>query len=57
MALLFSASLLAARCSLLAHDLGHARAASHKETEVAGITLWLFGGVARLKGTFPSAEL
>jgi Zn-dependent protease/CBS domain-containing protein len=41
--------------SLLAHELGHAITARREGMELDGITLWLFGGVARFKGMFPSA--
>jgi Zn-dependent protease/CBS domain-containing protein len=41
--------------SLLAHELGHAVRARREGMEIDGITLWLFGGVARFKGMFPSA--
>lgn len=41
--------------SLLAHELGHAVVARRRGMELDGITLWLFGGVARFKGMFPSA--
>jgi len=41
--------------SLLAHELGHAFEAQHEGMEIDGITLWLFGGVAKFKGQFPSA--
>jgi Zn-dependent protease len=41
--------------SLLAHELGHATTALREGMEIDGITLWLFGGVARFKGMFPSA--
>lgn len=41
--------------SLLAHELGHAFRAQKEGMEIDGITLWLFGGVARFKGMFPSA--
>jgi Zn-dependent protease/CBS domain-containing protein len=41
--------------SLLAHELGHALQARRDGMEIDGITLWLFGGVARFKGQFPSA--
>lgn len=41
--------------SLLAHELGHALQARREGMEIDGITLWLFGGVARFKGQFPSA--
>ncbi|MFI6478397.1 site-2 protease family protein [Nonomuraea sp. NPDC050663] len=36
--------------SLLAHELAHALVARREGVEVAGITLWLLGGVAELKG-------
>jgi Zn-dependent protease/CBS domain-containing protein len=41
--------------SLLGHELGHAFVAQREGMEIEGITLWLFGGVAKFKGTFPSA--
>jgi Zn-dependent protease/CBS domain-containing protein len=41
--------------SLLAHELGHALQARREGMEIEGITLWLFGGVAKFKGLFPSA--
>lgn len=41
--------------SLLLHELGHAVQARREGMEIEGITLWLFGGVARFKGEFPSA--
>jgi Zn-dependent protease/CBS domain-containing protein len=41
--------------SLLLHELGHAIQARRDGLEIDGITLWLFGGVARFKGQFPSA--
>jgi len=41
--------------SLLAHELGHALQARRDGMEIEGITLWLFGGVARFKGMFPTA--
>jgi Zn-dependent protease/predicted transcriptional regulator len=41
--------------SLLLHELGHAVQARREGIEIEGITLWLFGGVAQFKGTFPSA--
>jgi Zn-dependent protease len=41
--------------SLLLHELGHAVQARREGMEIEGITLWLFGGVARFRGSFPSA--
>jgi Zn-dependent protease/CBS domain-containing protein len=41
--------------SVLLHELGHALQARREQVEIEGITLWLFGGVASLKGTFESA--
>ena len=41
--------------SLLLHELGHALQAKREGIEIEGINLWLFGGVARFKGAFPSA--
>ena len=41
--------------SLLLHELGHALQARREQVEIEGITLWLFGGVARFKGEMPSA--
>lgn len=41
--------------SLLLHELGHAVRARREGMEIDGITLWLFGGVAKFKGMFPSA--
>jgi Zn-dependent protease len=37
--------------SLLAHELAHAVVAQRMGVRVDGITLWLFGGVARLSGS------
>lgn len=41
--------------SLLAHEFGHALQARREGMEIDGITLWLFGGVAKFRGMFPSA--
>lgn len=41
--------------SLLGHELGHAVQAQREGMAIDGITLWLFGGVARFRGMFPSA--
>ena len=41
--------------SLLGHELGHALQARREGMEIEGITLWLFGGVAKFRGLFPSA--
>lgn len=40
--------------SLLAHELAHAIVARRNGVEVDGIVLWLFGGVARLRGDAPN---
>ena len=42
--------------SLLAHELSHALVATSHGVKVAGITLWLFGGVSRLEGEPASAR-
>jgi Zn-dependent protease/CBS domain-containing protein len=41
--------------SILLHEFGHAFQARREGIEIDGITLWLFGGVARFKGSFRSA--
>jgi Zn-dependent protease/CBS domain-containing protein len=41
--------------SILLHEFGHAIQARREGIEIDGITLWLFGGVARFKGSFPTA--
>ena len=40
---------------LLAHEMAHALVARRSGVKVAGITLWLFGGVSRLEGEPKSA--
>src|SRR5438046_2651130 len=42
--------------SLLAHEFSHALVARGHGVKVAGITLWLFGGVSKLEGEPPSAR-
>src|SRR5262249_56578546 len=41
--------------SLLLHEFGHALQARREGIEIDGITLWLFGGVARFTSSFPIA--
>ena len=41
--------------SLVLHELGHALQARREGMQIEGITLWLFGGVAKFRGMFPSA--
>jgi Zn-dependent protease len=41
--------------SLVLHELGHAVVARRNGMRIDGITLWLFGGVARFSSMFPSA--
>ncbi|HEU5001412.1 MAG TPA: site-2 protease family protein [Actinomycetota bacterium] len=50
---------LALFASVVLHELGHALRALREGMQIDGITLWLFGGVARFVGMFPSpgAEL
>lgn len=45
--------------SLLSHEMGHAVVARRLGVQVEGITLWIFGGVARLRGeaATPGAEV
>ena len=42
--------------SLLLHEYGHALEARRRGMEIEGITLWLFGGVAKFRGMFPNAR-
>lgn len=52
-----SAAVLAALlfvASLLGHELAHAVVARRNGVAVDGITLWLLGGVARLRGEAPT---
>lgn len=41
--------------SLILHELGHALQARRDGIAIDGITLWVFGGVARFRGRLPSA--
>src|SRR6266508_3549951 len=41
--------------SVLLHELGHAWQARREGVEIDAITLWVFGGVAQMKGRFASA--
>jgi Zn-dependent protease/CBS domain-containing protein len=41
--------------SLTLHELGHAVQARRDGIAIEGITLWVFGGVARMRGQMPSA--
>jgi Zn-dependent protease len=41
--------------SLTLHELGHALQARRDGIAIEGITLWVFGGVARVRGQLPSA--
>lgn len=42
--------------SLLAHEMAHALVARAQGMPVEGITLWMFGGVSRLRGEAPDAR-
>jgi Zn-dependent protease len=42
--------------SLLGHELGHAVVARRHGVPIEGITLWVFGGVARFRGEPPTAK-
>jgi len=50
-----AAGALAFYACLLAHEMAHALVARRSGVRVAGITLWLFGGVSRLDGEPKSA--
>jgi Zn-dependent protease/CBS domain-containing protein len=41
--------------ALLLHELGHALVARREGMRIDGITLWLFGGLARFRSAFPGA--
>ena len=41
--------------SILLHEIGHAVEARRDGMRIDGITLWMFGGVAKFRGMFPSA--
>lgn len=41
--------------SIVLHELGHSFRAVREGMHIEGVTLWLFGGVARFSGMFPSA--
>jgi len=43
--------------SLLAHELGHALQARREGMEIDGITLWLFGGVAKFRGALSTIPI
>ena len=53
--LLATASALLFFGSVLLHELGHAVVARRNGIPIEGIDLWLFGGLARMRGDSPSA--
>jgi Zn-dependent protease len=53
--LLATASALLFFASVLLHELGHAVVARRNGIPIEGIDLWLFGGLARMRGDSPSA--
>jgi Zn-dependent protease len=52
--LLATATALLYFCSILLHELGHAWVAVRNRIPIAGIDLWLFGGIARMTRDTPS---
>jgi Zn-dependent protease len=52
---LATVSALAFFASIVLHELGHAWVARRNGIAIEGIDLWLFGGLAKLKGDSPSA--
>ena len=52
--LLATASALLFFLSILLHELGHAWVAIRNRIPIAGIDLWLFGGIARMTRDTPS---
>ncbi len=52
--LLATASTLLFFLSILLHELGHARVAIRNRIPIAGIDLWLFGGIAKMTRDTPS---
>jgi Zn-dependent protease len=52
---LATVSALAFFTSVVLHELGHAWVARRNGIEIEGIDLWLFGGLAKLKGDSPTA--
>jgi Zn-dependent protease len=43
--------------SVILHELGHSLVARHRGVEIAGITLFVFGGVSQMKSEPPSAKV